>query len=81
MVRIALSCIASFVLLYLESLIVMKVFDYSNGITFEDYHGLLIVLVLNFFLTFSVLTHLTPWFMRMNDMMMEEDEETSASSK
>lgn len=79
MIRIALSFIASFVLFYLESLIVMKVFDYPNGITFAEYKGLFIVFVLNFFLAFSILTQMTPWFIRVNRMEPEEDEEASAS--
>jgi hypothetical protein len=76
MIRIALSFMSTFILLYLESLIVIKVFQYENGITFDNYNGLWVVLILNFFLTFSILTHLTPWFMRMNQMEMDEDEET-----
>lgn len=79
MVRIALSFFASMILLYVESQIVIQWMGYQNGITFDNYQGLLVVCVLNFFLSFSVLTHITPWFLRVNHMETEEDEETSAS--
>ena len=74
MVRISLSFVASFLLLYLESLIVMKWAGYGSGIHFADYNGLIVVFALNFFLAFAVLTHITPWFTRMNRIQAEEDE-------
>lgn len=81
MVRIALSFFASIILLYVESSIVIQWMGYTNGISFDNYHGLLMVCILNFFLSFSILTHLTPWFLRINRMEeMEEEEERPASS-
>lgn len=80
MVRIALSVFASIILLYIESSIVIEWMGYTNGITFHNYHGLLMVCILNFFLSFSILTHLMPWFLRINRMEEAEDEEEKPAS-
>jgi hypothetical protein len=79
MIRISLSFVSSFLLFYLESAIVMQLSGFEQGIHFADYNGLAVVFVLNFFLSFAVLTQLTPWFMKVNGIPTEEDE-TSAPS-
>lgn len=73
MVRISISLIASLILLYVESLIVIKVFHYENGIYFGNYQQLMVVCILNFFLVFSILTQLMPWFIRINRLEMDEE--------
>lgn len=73
MIRFSISFIASFILLYLESLIVMQAFHYENGIYFANYHHLTVVLVLNFFLVFSILTHIKPWLTRVYRLELEEE--------
>ncbi|WP_438446016.1 hypothetical protein [Gorillibacterium sp. sgz5001074] len=80
MVRIALSFFASIILLYVESSIVIKWMGYSTGITYDNYHGLLMVCVLNFFLSFSIFTQLMPWFLRINRMDESDEEEETPSS-
>ncbi|MDF2923751.1 MAG: hypothetical protein K0R57_2665 [Paenibacillaceae bacterium] len=77
MVRIALSFVASFLLFYLESLIVIRWSGYEAGIHFADYSSLFVVFALNFFLAFSILTHLTPWFTRMSHISTDEDESST----
>lgn len=79
MIRTALSFLASFVLFYMESLVVMKLEGYPNGIYFTDYKGVAVVFALNFILAFCLLTQLTPWFMRINNLSTEDDETTASS--
>lgn len=80
MLRIAISFIASFFLLYIESVIVMEVFGYTNGIQFNDYSGLVTVMALNFFLIFSIMTQLTPWFMQLNSIDPDEEENETSTA-
>lgn len=79
MIRVSLSFLASFLMFYVESVIVMKWSGFKSGIYFADYNGLIVVFVLNFFLAFSIFTQLTPWFMKINNIQTEEDETTTSS--
>jgi hypothetical protein len=72
-VRIGMSFILSFVLFYVQCLIVMEVFHYENGIRFDNYAHVGIVCLVNFFLVLAIMTQLTPWFMRVSKMKLEEE--------
>jgi hypothetical protein len=63
MIRSATAFLASFVLVYLQSIIVMKINGYSS-IHFDNMLHLTIVWIVNFFLSFSILTHLKPWLIK-----------------
>ena len=73
MLRIAISFVASFVLLLLQGMIVIKWFGYTNGIQFERIDWLISLCAINFFLSFSILTQIKPWFIRINKLETEED--------
>ena len=73
MVRVSLSFLLSFVLFYVQCLIVMEVFHYENGIRFDNYVHVGIVCIVNFFLALAILTQLTPWFMRVSKVQLEEE--------
>ncbi|MBM7552640.1 hypothetical protein [Thalassobacillus pellis] len=60
MIRVAVSIMMSFVLLVIESTIVMAIKDYET-IYFDDYSLLATVLALNFFYTFTLLTNIKLW--------------------
>lgn len=61
MIRTALSAIMGLVLIFIQSMIVMKMNSYES-IHFPNLMHVLIVWILNFFLVFSILSHMKPWF-------------------
>jgi hypothetical protein len=74
MIRAGMSFIFCFVLFYIQSVIVMKLSGYEQGIYFENYGYVAVVCCVNFFLIFSILTQIKPWFLRLNQMNTEEFE-------
>jgi uncharacterized protein (DUF983 family) len=77
MIRFATSFLASFVLVYIQSVIVMKWNGYSS-IQFDNMLHLTIVWIMNFFLSFSILTHLKPWLIKTQGVQesMEENNDS-----
>lgn len=73
MIRAGLSLILAAVFFLLESVIVMKLFHYENGIVFPNGMQVLMVYVMNVMIAFAMLTQLTPWFMRISRLQAEEE--------
>jgi hypothetical protein len=73
MVRFSLSFLLSFVLFYVQCLIVMKLFDYDRGIYFDNYYYVFVVCVINFFLMYSILSQISPWLIKVNNIAAEEE--------
>lgn len=63
MIRFAASTVLGFVLLYVQSLIVMKLNGYTS-IQFTNLYYLALVWIVDFFIVFSILTQLKPWLIR-----------------
>lgn len=63
MFRFAASTVLGFVLLYVQSLIVMKLNGYTS-IHFSNLYDLAVVWVIDFFIVFGILTQLKPWLIR-----------------
>lgn len=74
MIRFAASFVLSFVLIYIQSVIVMKLNGYTE-IHFGNLTQLTIVYIVNFFLVFSILTHIQPWIVRTQSMKQDMAEE------
>jgi hypothetical protein len=67
MIRMAVAGVASFMLIFIESMIVMKL----KGFETIEYRGLapfINVWAMNFFLVFCILTQLTNWYMNKQDL-------------
>lgn len=60
MVRIGLACVLSFILIIVESFIVMKFKNYVT-IEFPGMYQFVSVWAMNFFLVFSILTQVKMW--------------------
>jgi hypothetical protein len=73
MVRIGFSFVGSLILFYIQSLIVMKWFHYQT-IRFESALQVAIVCIVNFFLVFSIVTQVTPWFIKLKMIETEIEE-------
>jgi len=73
MVRIGFSFVGSLILFYIQSLIVMKWFHYQT-IRFESALQVAIVCIVNFFLVFSIVTQITPWFIKLKMIETEIEE-------
>lgn len=74
MIRFAASFVLGFVLIYAQSLIVMKLNGYAS-IHFPNLLQLTIVYVVNFFLSFAILTHIKPWVARTQKVGQDVAEE------
>ncbi len=61
MVRIGLSGVLGFILMYIESLIVMKLKGAST-IEFGEIASFISVWAMNFFFVFAILTQVSNWF-------------------
>jgi hypothetical protein len=60
MLRFCISFLAAFALLYVQSLIVMRMNGYST-IHFDNMLQLTVIWIVNFCLSFAIITHIQPW--------------------
>jgi hypothetical protein len=61
MIRMAVAGVLGFILVFIESMIVMKLKGY-HGIEFGGIAPFVNVWAMNFFLVFTILTQLTNWY-------------------
>lgn len=72
MIRTALAGVIGFMLVFIESMIVMKLKGYQT-IEFGGIAPFVNVWAMNFFFVFAILTHVTIWY--SNKVNLEETEE------
>jgi hypothetical protein len=72
MIRAAVSGVIGFILVFIESMIVMKLKGYST-IEFGGIAPFVNVWAMNFFFAFAILTQITNWYQEKN--LSEEPEE------
>ncbi|PLR96834.1 hypothetical protein [Bacillus sp. T33-2] len=71
MVRMSVAGVAGFILVFVESFIVMKLKGYYT-IDFGGINPFISVWAMNFFLVFSILTHIKQWHEEREETSMEE---------
>ncbi len=76
MMRIGASIILGFVLILLQSFIVMK-FNHYSSIQFAKPHYIVTVWILNFFFSYSILTQIYNW-METNHLLNSASEESES---
>ncbi|HYK74283.1 MAG TPA: hypothetical protein VEV44_14400 [Pseudoneobacillus sp.] len=72
MIRAALAGVIGFILIFIESMIVMKLKGYST-IEFGGMAPFVNVWAMNFFFVFAILTQLTGWYENKTGLETEED--------
>jgi hypothetical protein len=74
MIRAGISMVIGFIMVYFQSLIVMKINGYTS-IQFDNMTYLITVWIVNVFLVFSMLVHLQPWFVKIKLFETRSNEE------
>jgi hypothetical protein len=72
MIRTALAGILGFILIFVESMIVMKLKGYQT-IEFGGMTPFINVWAMNFFFVFAILTQVTNWYMNRGSIEKTED--------
>ncbi|MEH7335035.1 hypothetical protein V7161_20615 [Neobacillus drentensis] len=72
MIRAAIAGVVGFILIFVESLIIMKLKGYET-IEFGGLTPFINVWAMNFFVVFAILTQVTNWFDNRADLEKSED--------
>ncbi|MDN3018267.1 hypothetical protein PH210_18985 [Paenibacillus sp. BSR1-1] len=72
MIRAAIAGVVGFILIFVESLLIMKLKGYET-IEFGGLTPFINVWAMNFFVVFAILTQVTNWFENRADMEKSED--------
>jgi hypothetical protein len=75
MIRAAVSGVVGFMLVFIESMIVMKLKGYST-IEFGGMAPFINVWAMNFFFVFAILTQVTNWYQERSGFDQPEEENT-----
>lgn len=72
MIRMAIAGVVGFVLIFVESIIVMKLKGYQT-IEFGGIASFINVWAMNFFLVFAIVTQITNWYENREETRAEEE--------
>lgn len=73
MIKAAVASVLGFILIFIESMIVIKLKGYQHGIEFGGIAPFVNVWAMNFFLVYCILTQVTNWYQERVGFEKEEN--------